>query len=278
MITRESSFIGEKGASIFYRVWAPDAGRAKAVILLTHGYAEHAGRYHGLARYLTDHGYMVYAPDHRAHGRSGGTKALIEDIHDIVQDMHTLRGRIANEQPGKKVFVLGHSMGGTLTTLYAQTYPEELDGCIVSGVGLMTGAGVSPALKAISRLVAAIAPQFPLQELKSEWLSHDPAVVHDYDTDPLNYRGKVMARTGTELLRGADCALTNIGAFCAPVLCMHGGGDQLVDPDASRYFYESVSSTDKTLKIFDGLYHEICNEYEKDEVYALVGDWLDRRA
>lgn len=278
MKTREAAFVGEKGVSIFYRVWEPDAGAPKAVILLAHGYAEHAGRYRLLAEYLTGRGYGIYAPDHRAHGRSSGTKALIENVDDILRDLHTLAQRSRIEHPGKKVIILGHSMGGTLAVMYAHAYPQETDGCVVSGAGLMAGTGISPFMKAIARGIAVVAPALPLQELKSDWLSHDPAIVRDYDTDPLNYRGKIMARTGSELLRSADYTLAHLNTVYAPVLCMHGGDDQLADPAASHILYANISSQDKTLKIFDGLYHEIYNEYEKHTVYALVADWLDQRA
>jgi alpha-beta hydrolase superfamily lysophospholipase len=276
MKTTERTFAGEKGCPIFYRVWEAEKGPARAVVLLVHGYAEHSGRYLPLAEHLTGRGCKVYAPDHRAHGCSGGTRALIEDMDDITADLVTLLQSIKAENPGRRVFVLGHSLGGPLAISLAMAQPDDVAGAVLSGVGLMAGAGISPLLKLVSRALAVVAPQMGVQELKSDWLSHDPLARQAYDEDPLNYRGKIMARTGVELLRLADRALARVAEIRLPILCMHGGGDLLVDPAASQYLYDHVSSTDKTLKIFEGLYHEIYNEYEKDQVYALASGWLDR--
>lgn len=275
MRVKESSFVGEKDFDIFYQVWEPDEGPAKAVILLLHGYAEHSGRYLPLGEYLTDRGYKIYAPDHRAHGRSDGEKALIDDMDNILADLQRLLDIARGENPGKKIFVIGHSMGGLLAICFATAQQERLAGIVLSAPGIMIGAGVSGFVKAISGILATMAPRMGVQELDSAWLSHDPAVAKWYDEDPLNYRGKVMAKTGAEMLRKADWALQHVSEITIPVLCLHGSEDKLADPAGSQYVYDHVSSRDKTIRIFDGLYHEIFNEYEKEEIYQIVADWLD---
>jgi len=275
MRTSEHSFIGEKDFNIFYRVWEPDKRPAKAVVLLFHGYAEHSGRYLPLAEHLTQRDYKIYVPDHRAHGRSDGDKALIDSMDYMLNDLKRLLDIAHGENPDAKVFIIGHSMGGLLATCFAILYQDQLAGTVLSGPGIMLGAGVSGFLKAVSRILATVAPKMGVQELDSAWLSHDPAIAKDYDEDPLNYRGKVMARTGTEMLQKGDWAMQNISQITIPILTMHGSEDKLADPAGSQFIYDNVASSDKTIKIFDGLYHEIFNEYEKEEVYAIVGDWLD---
>ena len=275
MRTSEYSFIGEKDFNSFYRVWEPDEKPAKAVILLFHGYAEHSGRYVSLAEHLTQRDYNIYAPDHRAHGRSDGDKALIDSMDYILNDLKRLLDITHDENPDAKIFVIGHSMGGLLAACFTILYQDQLAGTVLSGPGIMLGAGVSGLLKAVSRILATVAPKMGVQELDSAWLSHDPAIAKNYDEDPLNYRGKVMARTGTEMLQKGDWAMQNISQITIPILTMHGSEDKLADPAGSQFIYDNVASSDKTIKIFDGLYHEIFNEYEKEETYAIVSDWLD---
>jgi alpha-beta hydrolase superfamily lysophospholipase len=277
MLTQERTFEGAKGLRIFYRYWAPEGRPPRAIILLIHGYAEHAGRYLALAEFLTGRGYGIYAPDLRSHGRSQGEKALIDSMDYMLEDLRKLLDIAQGEHPGLKTFVIGHSMGGLLATCFAILNQVRLAGVVLSGAGLMPGAGVSPLLKFVSRVLAVVAPRLPLQELDSAWLSHDPQIARDYDTDPLNYRGKVMARTAAEMLRKADWALPRIPEIRIPLLCLHGGEDKLVSPEAGRYVYEHAGSSDKTLHIFDGLYHEVFNEIGKEDIYKLVADWLDAR-
>lgn len=277
MITQERTFEGAKGLRIFYRYWAPADQPPKAVILLIHGYAEHAGRYIALAEFLTTRGYGIYAPDLRCHGRSEGEKALIDHMDYMLDDLRKLLDVAQGEHPGRKTFVIGHSMGGLLATCFAILHQDRLAGVVLSGPGLMLGGGISPLLRTVSRLLAVLAPRLALQELDSAWLSHDPQIARDYDTDPLNYRGKVMARTGAEMMRKAEWAMQRVHEIRIPLLCLHGGEDKLVDPASSRYIYEHASSADKTLRIFDGLYHEVFNEIGKEEIYQLVADWLDAR-
>jgi acylglycerol lipase len=278
MKTSESSFRGVKGYNIFYRLWEPDQAPARAAILLFHGYAEHAGRYLHVAQYLTDRGYIIYAPDHRNHGRSEGRKGYIERMDYVLDDARTLLQRMQAEQAGRKIFILGHSMGGLMATCFAIRYQDELAGAVLSGVSLMAGAGVARGARLLGKLLTVVAPTAGIQELKSEWLCRDPAVCRAYDEDPLNYRGKVMARTGTEMLDAADWALARVSSIRLPLLVMHGGADLLVEPAASRYLYDHAASADKTLHIFDGMRHEIYNEYGKEEVLALVAGWLDQRS
>lgn len=275
MKTTEATFCGQEACDVFYRVWEPEGGSIKAVVLLSHGYAEHAGRYTLLAEHLTERGYKIYAPDHRCHGRSGGEKALIDRMSCMLEDLEHLLRLARSETPAIPAFILGHSMGGLLAASFTIQHQEQLAGTILSAPLIMVGAGVPGILKLISNILARIAPRMGVQDLDSAWLSHDPAIAESYDRDPLNYRGKIMARSGAEMLRQANWALQKIPVISIPVLCLHGSEDKLADPAGSQYVYDHVSSVDKTIHLFDGLYHEIFNEYEKDKVFAFVSDWLD---
>jgi len=275
MKVTEGSFNGERGCNIFYRKWEPDDAPARALVLLMHGMAEHAGRYTLLGEHLTGRGYTIYAPDHRCHGCSGGEKALIDDMDYMLDDLAQMLDIATEEHPSLPVFALGHSMGGLLATCFTIQHQDRLAGTVLSAPGIVLDAGVPGIVKAASQIMARVAPRMGVQELDSAWLSHDPAIVKDYDSDPLNYRGKVMMRTGAEMLRKAKWAQEHASRISIPILCLHGSEDKLADPAGSQIIYERAGSTDKAIQIFDGLYHEIFNEYQKEDIYQMVGDWLD---
>jgi alpha-beta hydrolase superfamily lysophospholipase len=275
MKVTDASFDGERDCPIFYRKWEPEETPIKGLILLMHGYAEHSGRYTLLAEYLTGRGYVIYAPDHRCHGCSGGEKALIDDMDWMLNDLARLLDIAAGDYPTSPAFALGHSMGGLLAACFTILHGDRLAGAVFSAPGIMIGAGVPGVVQSVSKLLARVAPRIGVQELDSAWLSHDPAIAADYDTDPLNYRGKVMARTGVEMLRKANWAMEHMSTISIPILCLHGSADKLADPAGSQFICDHASSSDKTLHILDGMYHEIFNEYGKEKVYEIVGDWLD---
>lgn len=270
------NFAGLAGCNIFCQSWRP-AGEPRAVLLIAHGLAEHSGRYDHVARYFAGRGYAVYALDHRGHGHSEGVRADVVRFEDFITDLKTFLGLVTEREPGKGVFMIGHSMGGAIATLFAARHGSELDGLITSGAGVKVGGDTSPLLIGFSRLVAAVAPRLPVVVLEAAAVSRDPEVVARYRSDPLNYLGKVRARMGVQLLRGGELALEELSQIELPVLILHGTADRLADPEGSRMIYDGVRSTDKTLKFYDGLYHEIFNEPEQEQVLADVTAWLEAR-
>ncbi|MFZ5918289.1 MAG: alpha/beta hydrolase [Chloroflexota bacterium] len=269
-------FTGLAGYNIFGQSWQPE-GDPRAVLLIAHGLAEHSGRYAHLGQHLGGLGYSVYALDHRGHGQSDGVRADVVRFEDFLTDLHTFLGLVKEQQPGKKVFLIGHSMGGAIATLFAARHGAELSGLITSGAGVKVGGQVSPLLIGLSRLVAAVAPRLPVVVLEAEAVSRDPEVVARYRSDPLNYLGKVRARMGVQLLRGGELALQELPQIQLPALILHGTADRLADPEGSQAIYDGVRSADKTLKFYQGLYHEIFNEPEQQQVFADMAAWLEAR-
>jgi alpha-beta hydrolase superfamily lysophospholipase len=270
------TFTGLKNLEIFYQRWYPEAD-PRAVLVVVHGLAEHSGRYQHVAEYFVERGYAVYALDHRGHGRSEGERAHVDRFGELVADLRTFVDLMRQREPERGIFMIGHSMGGTIATLFAEEHGDVLRGLILSGAFMRPSGGVSPALVLVSKLLSAVAPKLGVTPLEASSVSRDPQVVARYDADPLNYRGRVRARMGTELLQAGTAALADLPKITLPILIMHGGADQLADPEGSRLIYEGVSSIDRTLKIYDGLYHEIFNEPEKQRVLADVAGWLEKR-
>jgi acylglycerol lipase len=267
-----------KGRKLFFRSWKPEETKIKGVILIAHGYAEHSERYNYTAKFFTDKSYAVYAADHYGHGRSEGVKADVPDFRIFVEDLLSVLSKIQNLEENIPIFLLGHSMGGAISTILASGAGDNLAGLILSGASIRIDGGVSNFVKLISKVIAFIVPHLPLVNFAVEGISKDPEVVEAYKNDPFNYNGKVRTRMGREMLRSEELITEELlSEISIPALILHGEKDPLVNPECSQIIYSNISSKDKEIKILDNLYHEILNEPEKDEVLSIIGNWLDAR-
>ena len=165
-------------------------------------------------------------------------------------------------------------MGGLIATAYAVHHQDELDGLILSGAGLKASTGFSPVLIAVVRILSLLLPKMGLVHINASFLSQDKAVVDAYVNDPLVYQGKVCARSGAELAMVMQELPHEMPKIVLPILIMHGTADRLANPKGSEVLYERISSRDKTLKLYDGFYHEIFNEPEREQVFKDMETWL----
>jgi len=262
------------GLNLHVKYWTTDD--PKAVILLSHGFAEHSGRYAHVADALTKAGYIVVAPDLRGHGQSDGEpRAYARHFSLFVDDFKGVWDQVTAAYPDRPVFALGHSMGGLVAVQFALRHQDRLRGLTVSGAALLPGEGIPKIALTAGKIIARIAPKMPLAALDASDVSRDPQVVDRYDSDPFNYRGKARAGIAAEMFASGEDALKRAGTLTLPVLIMHGAEDRLIPARASQLLYDGVSSKDKTLKIYPVLYHEIFNEPEKEMVFADLIAWLD---
>jgi acylglycerol lipase len=273
---QEGYFRGVRDANIYYQAWLPD-GEPKAALLIVHGLAEHGGRYAHVAGHLVSSGYAVYAPDLIGHGRSEGARAYVRRFSDFTHTVAACLGLLLEEQPGRPVFLLGHSLGATISACCFLDHSSGLAGGVLSGVSVRMPDNVTPATILMAKALSALVPKAPVQALEAQWISRDPAVVQAYVTDPLVYTGRICARTGIELLKAQQRILAEASRVKLPVLMVHGSDDRLCPLDGARPFYEAIASTDKTLQVYDGLYHEVYNEPEQAQVLKNVLDWLEAR-
>jgi acylglycerol lipase len=272
----KSYFINRRGLSIATYSSLPDK-RATAAVLLIHGYAEHTGRYHRVIRELNDRGYSVYAIDHQGHGLSEGTRADVERFDDYTEDLSDYYSSLKELSDVKSWFVLGHSLGGAIALKFAIRYQDELRGLILTGPLLQLHVTVPRPVEQMIRYLSAIFPQMPLMKLDTEALSRDPDVVRNYRNDPLVYNGRLRARMG---LHFRDLASEMPGLFSKvllPFWAGHGTLDRITNPHGTKMLYERSPSADKTLKMYDGLFHEILNEPERDQVTAEICMWIAKR-
>ncbi|MEE6168694.1 MULTISPECIES: alpha/beta hydrolase [unclassified Mycolicibacterium] len=270
----ERTFDGVGGVRIVYDEWMPE-GEPRGVIVLSHGLGEHAGRYHHVAQRFGEAGLIVYALDHRGHGRSGGKRVYLRDMSEYVGDFHTLVGIAATEHPDLTRIVLGHSMGGGIVFSYGVEYPDEYTAMVLSGPAVAAQASLSTLLVAAAKVLGKIAPGLPVEELDATAVSRDPAVVAAYNADPLVWHGKVPAGIARALILVGETMPQRASALAAPLLVVHGEKDRLVPVEGSHRLVECVAAEDVHLKVYPGLYHEVFNEPEQALVLDDVTSWIE---
>lgn len=262
------------GGPIAWYASRPGGGPRGAVVLV-HGVAEHAGRYTELAAQLVGAGFAVYTFDHAGHGGSAGAgTANIGSMDAAADNAAALLERAASAHPGVPRFLIGHSMG-SLVVLHLATRgaPPDVAGIVLSAPPLDIPLG-NPVQRLLAPALTRWAPNLGVLKLDSSDISRDPEVVRRYDADPLVYRGKLPARTAVEIKDTADRLKGRLGALTAPLLVLHGTGDTIAAPSSADLLEQRAGSADRTVLRYDGLYHEVFNEPERDRVYADLTGWL----
>ncbi len=261
------------GTALHATWWAPDDGAAKAVVAHVHGLGEHSGRHFHVARRLVDAGYAVDMVDLRGHGRSSGVRGNTP-LSGAMDDIDALLADARDRAPGLPVFLYGHSLGGMLVLNYALRRSPELAGIVATSSGLR-----SPVLEQRVKMTAAkalgrVLPWVAIPTgLDDSGLSRDPAVIEAYRADPYVH-DKASLALGKDGAEGADYALAHAAELHYPLLMIHGSADPVAYARGTEEFAGQVTG-DVTVRIYDGLMHELHNEPEQDEVLADVVAWLD---
>lgn len=272
------------GLTLFTRSYLPDSA-ARAAVIVSHGYAEHSGRYEAFAEVLAAHGYAVYALDHRGHGHSDGNsggngdgkRASVRVFDEYVDDLARFIDRVRETRPHLPRFLFGHSMGALVALQLVLEQPEKVEGLVLTGAYLENAVKTPPPLLRAAKTLSRLAPNLPVQGLDTDALARDEAVVEAYRNDPLVYHGKVRARLGYEMLRSGPYVLERATSITVPVLLQHGSADRMAAPAGTQAVFEALGSDDKTLKMYDGAFHEILNDYGKEQVIADMLEWLRAR-
>lgn len=270
----EGYFDGSRERVMYYQVWAPD-GAAKAVILLSHGAGEHSGRYAHVAAFFTARGYAVAGLDHNGHGKSEGVRGHLVSFDDYLEDLATLQSLVSERFAGVPLFLLGHSLGGLIATRYLLQHQSQFAGAMLSGPAIKTELEPPALQMLLIRLLAVLWPGLGILQLEADGVSRDPAVVRDYQADPLVHHGKMSVRKVRELFRSMHDVQARAGEITLPLLIMHGDQDVMTAPAGSVFLDGAVGSADKTLILYPGLYHEILNEPEQDEVMGTMLRWCE---
>ncbi len=272
---KDGVFTGAGDLELYYQSWHPE-NEPKSALLIVHGLGEHCGRYKNVVNYFVPKGYTVYAFDHPGHGRSQGTRLFVNSFDDFTDNLKLFCNKIRQDQHGKKIFLVGHSMGGLITAAYLLKYQDELEGAVVSAPAVKIPEDLSRLAIFAAKFLSKILPKAGVQQLKAEGISSDPEVIKAYIDDPLVCNKKVTARLGAELLKAMDNLTMNADKINLPVIILQGGADILVDPDGARMLHEKTGSKDKTLHIYDKFFHEVFNEPDHLKVLDDVEAWLEK--
>ena len=195
-----------------------------------------------------------------------------------MDDLGVFVTRVLEKEPEKPLFLLGHSMGGAVASLFVLLRKPGLEGLILSAPALEPTENVSPALIWLSGVISRFFPRMPVTKVDVKALSHLPEVIEAARKDPLSSERPAPARTGYEILRAMRRIRERSHEITLPILIMHGTDDHLTNPQGSERLFKRVSSGDKELKLYEGLYHEILNEAEKERVLEDIVRWLDGRS
>ena len=244
------------------------------IVVIVHGYAEHSGRYQWAALQLVDRGFAIHTFDLRGHGKSSGARNIVRSYDECLTDLATFIHQVKLNEPNKPLFLFGHSFGGTIAALFTIRYKPLLTGLVLSSAFFGTNRHISALQLRLIMLVGHLLPKFPTLFLESQTLSRDPEVVAIYEADLLIGRERMPARTLAEMLKATAEIQSRTNEIELPLLVLHGTEDRLVSMEGSKNFYSGVGSKDKSIELYDGLYHELLNEPEKVQILSDIEVWL----
>lgn len=272
-----SQWQGNDGLTFFVQGWEPE-NPPKALVALVHGLGEHTGRYAHVGEVLTKSGYTIVGFDLRGHGKSSGARGHFPSLDKVMVDIKEFMNFLAQHDSGLPRFLYGHSLGGLLALSYAIQYGTGLKGIIVTGAGLRSALQEQKAKVAMVKLLGSLMPAITIYSgLDPTTLSRDSNVVQSYVNDMLVHYNTSLG-FGKSALNAIDLCFARAKELVPPLLIMHGTADKVTYPTGSEGFARLVREADRdvTLKLWDGLYHELHNEPEKAEVLKFMTEWLDQ--
>lgn len=271
----KSYFKGRDGTKFYYKKDIPKEPRA--VIIVVHGFAEHLGRYEYIKDKLYESDFAVYRYDLRGHGRTEGEKGHIDSFNQFIEDTDELVNLAHEEFSQLPIYMLGHSMGGLITFSYGLKHKDKLKGQILSGAAVRKVPQVEGVKGGLIQFLNFFAPKMRVEQELSEDICTDKKVVKAYEKDPLVLKDATLNFYVQFLLKGTKFVEDNIQGYNYSCLILHGEKDKIIPKEASTYIYKNISSKDKEIKIYKGLYHEILNEVEKDIVIKDIINWIEKR-
>lgn len=270
-ITCEGQLTKPEGIQLYFKKDLPQDQRA--IFIFVHGLCEHLGRYDDLTKTFNELGYGVYRFDNRGHGKSGGERGYVEDFMHFIEDTDIIVDMVQKENPDTPIFMLGHSMGGYIAAAYGIQYPDKLKGQVFSGPATI----LLPIFEDLKQTDFDAEPHKKVPNSLSSVICRDPEVVRAYEQDPLVLKETNQKLLGEVFVKGPQWLEENIKKYIYPCLILHGDDDRIVIPEASQWLYKSISSKDKSLKLYKAFFHEILNEKEKDRVVSDIHKWVEER-
>ncbi len=272
--TTEERIENKDRLNILVRSWRPD-GEPKAVVAIVPGFNSHSGYYSWTAEQLVGNGFAVYAVDLRGRGKSDGERFYVRSFADYQSDVDLMVNLARSQEPGLPVFMLGHSAGGVVASVYTLEHQRDLAGLICESFAFRVPA--PDFALAVVKGISHLAPHAHVLKLNNHDFSRDPAVVKFMDEDPLIANETQPTLTVAEMVRADERLERAFPWFTLPLFIMHGTLDKATKPSGSQLFYDTASSKDKTLKLYEGHFHDHLNDVDKEFVMADITSWLNAR-
>lgn len=271
---REETFLGAGGLNIFFRSWRP-ATTARAVIVIVPGFNSHTGYYLWVAEQFTASGCAVYALDLRGRGKSDGERFYVKEFAEYVSDVANLVTLAKAREPKLPVFLLGHSAGGVVSCIYTIDNQAELAGLICESFAHQVPA--PDIALAVLKGLSHVAPRAHVLRLKNEDFSRDPGIVRTMNADPLIAHESQPTQTVAEMVRADERLAKEFPLITLPVLILHGTLDRVTKPSGSQFFFDTAASADRTLIFYEGHFHDLLNDVDRELVIADIKNWIDTR-
>jgi acylglycerol lipase len=262
------------GLRIFFRSFRP-SGKTRGLFVIVPGFNSHSGYYQWVAEQFMASGLAVYALDLRGRGKSDGERFYTQKFADYVSDVAIVMEMAKSREAGLPVFLLGHSAGGVVSCLYALEHQPELAGLICESFAFQVPA--PDFALAVFKGLSHVAPHAHVLHLKNEYFSRDPKIVQAMNDDPLIAHETQPTQTLAEMVRADERLKKDFPLITLPVLIIHGTADKATKPSGSQLFYDKAGSTDKTLKFYEGHFHDLLNDIDKEVVMADIKGWIDKR-
>jgi len=275
-MSTQFTFKAGDGAELDSHHW-PAPHEAVCNIVIVHGYGHHGGSFADVAERFNKEGYAVYAIDQRGHGQSPGKRGYIESFDHWVDDFHAFLTHVAPQIKGAPLVLMGHSLGCLALGLYVVKHAPTVHGLIFSSGLLRIPDHVPAYLQKLATILSALTPTLPVQKVDVEATSRDAKAVKAVRDDPLRYGGMLQARSGAEVSKAISALQEKMPEITSPILIMHGTKDKLTDCEGSRLLNSRIKSEDKMMCLFEGGYHELYNDLDKERWYAQVLEWLQAR-
>ncbi len=270
----EERFEGIKGLNIFFRSWHP-SGKPRGVVAICHGVNSHSGQYLWAGAQLQVAGFAVYALDLPGRGKSDGERFYVEDIADYAGNVSKLIELAKSREPGLPVYLLGHSAGGVTACTYALENQSELAGLICESFAYQVPA--PDFALAVIKGLSHVAPHAHVLKLHNEDFTRDPKTLKAMNEDPLILHEVQPTATVAAFVRADERLKREFPQITLPVFIIHGTADKATRPSGSQEFYDKAGSKDKTLKLYEGHFHDLLNDLGKEEVMADILAWIDKR-
>ena len=274
-ITASAATFEGGGTEIYYQEWSVES--SDSILVIVHGWGEHGGRYSDMADYMAERGISVYAPDLRGHGRSGGARGHVRDFNDYIRDLESMMSIVRDSEGGKKIFLLGHSLGALIALEYANTH--ELDGLVLSGLSLRSGGKLSslgkiPLLNSLPMPFLTLSVRL-LGKRAVSGLCNNQSALEEYLRDKLGH-GTFTLRFLEEISKESERLKGRENFGIGACLILIGSEDKIGSPEDARWLYSSLSS-DKKLIVYEGMKHNIFDEAENERVFSDVYEWIMER-